>query len=253
MNTMSKQFTQHLAAIVSVWIFCALLFIKPPIIVHSSATPDVSWPNCKTKTIMDYSSGFIGVNDGLDFTGTPCLSKETTWFQKYALYVNTGYAGDKLARKYGSSPRICKDTDSTCLAYDWGYQATAYSIKYANSMNTHSNEWWLDVETINSWTRDAQVNRASISGALRALHTLIPFATAGIYSTADQWNHLTNSWQISEPIWYAIGPGDTQDAYNACDSVYLFTGGDLWLVQYEQLIDQNVTCSNNFEKQLKLF
>lgn len=230
-----------------------MFFIKSPSIRRSDAISDVSWPNCNTKQVTYYTNGIIGVNDGLDFTGNPCLSTETSWYEKYALYINTGYAGNKMADKFRTSPLSCDPNNSTCLAYDWGYHATEYAVDYANSMNAHSGEWWLDVETINSWTRNSQVNRASISGALAALHKILPFATTGIYSTSDQWNHLTNSWQIREPIWYAIGEGDNYQARLACTTAYQFTGESLWLVQYTASIDYNVTCSNQFSNKLSLF
>ena len=128
-------------------------------LTYSSNIVDVSWPNCSSKNNVIYNQGIIGVTGGLNFHQNPCLSKELTWFSGYDLYMNTGYPGNTLGIRYISSPLACVSTDSICLAYNYGYNAAKYALKYADLNNAHSLNWWLDVESDNSWSSDINVKR----------------------------------------------------------------------------------------------
>ncbi|HUD06109.1 MAG TPA: hypothetical protein VMR18_04325 [Candidatus Saccharimonadales bacterium] len=177
---------------------------------------DVSWPNCGDSAIVNSPTGIIGVNGGLDFRLNPCPNKEASWFANYALYINTGYPGNSYGKKYLLNPKKCQTSDSQCLAYNWGYNATKYSIDYADSEGIHSPLWWLDVETDNSWTSSIGVNRASILGAIDAINHYVFMPKIGIYSDDLQWNTLVGSWNLRLPTWTATGASTRSVAKESC-------------------------------------
>lgn len=207
---------------------------------------DVSWPNCSYRPTQLFQAGIVGVTDGLDFRPNPCLVKETTWFEHYALYMNTGYPGETYGKKYLSTPLSCAKSyqQSQCLAYNYGYNAAVYAIQYASIRGVHASIWWLDVETDNSWTTSDSVNQAVLVGAVDAISQQIPFSTVGFYSDSYQWNTIVGtSWQNELPVWLGTGSVTASAAREAC-SESGFTGGSVWLSQYTQGLDKNVTCSS---------
>jgi hypothetical protein len=215
---------------------------------YSVALVDVSWPNCKLAPSNVFGNGIIGVSGGLDFSRNPCLSQETGWFVNYALYVNTGYPGVDSHKKFPSAPKLCRASDKSykqCLAYNYGYNATKYAITYANLSNAHATQWWLDVETENSWTNSPLVNRASLQGAIDAIRQNVLFARVGIYSSPNQWNLLTGKWHNGLPAWLATGGTSRAAALSACQDKS-FTAGPLQLTQYTPNLDQNLICSPTF-------
>ncbi len=210
---------------------------------------DVSWPNCKSIPTTDFQEGVIGVTGGLDFKPNPCLTKETTWFSRYALYMNTGYPGRSYGKKYMNSPQQCGSTDDECLAYNYGFAAAAYGTRLAAQDGAYSDLWWLDVETDNSWTNNTQVNRAVLEGAVAAIRQNSLFAQVGIYSTPSQWATITGKWHNHLPAWIGTGLLTAQSAAKQCHTK-AFTGGSFWVSQYTTKLDINVTCSGAFSQRL---
>jgi hypothetical protein len=215
----------------------------------SQTIVDVSWPNCKTSPATDFHEGIIGVTGGLDFRPNRCLAGETTWFEHYALYMNTGYPGIAYGEKYMNSPRHCTISDKQCLAYNYGFAASEYGIHLAARSGAYSDLWWLDVETDNSWTTNTAVNRASLEGAIAALRQNSFLAEVGIYSTPDQWQAITGGWQNGLPAWLGTGLLSAQGAAGQC-STKAFTGGSIWLSQYTVKLDANVACTPAFTQRL---
>jgi hypothetical protein len=209
---------------------------------HSNNIVDISWPNCAVAKTNTYSEGIVGVTGGLDFRPNPCLAGEASIFSKYALYMNTGYPGRSYGLRFRSSPIRCVSTNDRCLAFNWGYNAAEYAIRYSYVQVAHSNEWWIDVETDNSWTDNTGVNRSSIEGAIAATKQ-IPFVrTIGIYSTPDQWFLITNYWQNGLPEWIGTGSLSKSIARQDCYSLS-FTGGPVKLSQYTQNLDVDLSCN----------
>jgi len=237
------------------WLLAALILLGLVLLIGhgsskvSSSIVDVSWPNCKVKQNTTYASGIIGITGGLDFHKNACLAKESTWFLRYAVYINTGYPGDARGRRYQNTPRRCGPHDSSCLAYNYGFQEALYAIKYADLQNVHTNLWWLDVETENSWTGHLLANRQFINGAIAGIKQHIWFATVGVYSSPHQWQQINGQWHNGLPVWQATGSLRRDTAVKACRTP-AFTGGSLWLTQYTMQLDQNVACSAQFAAHL---
>jgi hypothetical protein len=206
---------------------------------------DVSWPNCNTAQTMLSDFGIVGVSGGLDFHNNPCLAKETSWFSRYGLYINTGFPGNSAADKYLNAPLRCSAANSQCLSFNYGFNATLYAINYADSQLVNSKSWWLDVETDNSWTTSYVINTENLKGALAALaqHTFL--TQVGVYSSPAQWSVLTNDWKNLLPEWGATGSASLIQAQNFCNSPS-FTGGQIWLAQYTTKLDNNFICSSAF-------
>lgn len=254
---MKYRLVQFLQAICALALILTLLVLV--VVNRKSAEPisyptviDVSWPNCRDTVSNSQDYGIVGVNGGLDFRVNSCLAKETTWFSRYALYVNTGYPGIKYAREFPTYPRQCIYNDTNCLAYNYGYNATLYSINYANSRGAYSLSWWLDVETDNSWTENLKDNRASLSGAIDAIRQHVFLSKIGIYSALDQWKTITGGWDNQLPDWIGTGGQKIITAQEACTSRG-FSDGSIWLTQYTPWLDQDYLCSQSFLDSLGWF
>lgn len=200
---------------------------------------DVSYPNCKAKA-PGGSFGIVGVTGGLGFSQNPCLTKQAGWFKNLTLYVNTGYPGSSRGLDFQNFPKACIATDLNCLAYNYGYNAGLYAIDYANSQNVHSTTWWLDVETMNSWTNDPLQNQQSLQGEYDAL-VASDITTIGAYSTTAQWNAITGSWKNGWPNWGASTWRTAKQAKTYCTG-HEFTGGPTYLIQFTGKLDQDVAC-----------
>jgi hypothetical protein len=202
---------------------------------------DVSWPNCNIAVPPGSQWGIVGVSGGLDFKLNPCLAAETRWFMHFGLYVNTGYPGLATAKKYNFAPDSCANDDYLCFAYDYGYQATAYDIRYADNLGLTSPLWLIDVETDNSWSANPLVNRMSLQGVIGALKQLTFNPTIGIYSTIYQWAAITANWRPAYGVWLGTGSTSLSAAINACHD-HSFTSGPVWFAQYTPYLDENYVC-----------
>jgi hypothetical protein len=205
---------------------------------------DVSWPNCRA-LISKASFGVVGVSNGLGFSTNPCLVKEANHFtNNLSLYVNTGYPGatSNNAKKYAASPKLCGAADLNCIAYDYGYNAGLYASTTASNAGVHATTWWLDVETMNSWTSDALQNQNSLQGETDALKAS-GISTVGVYSTTAQWGIITAGWQNGLPSWGATTWTTAKQAATYCTG-HQFTGGPSYLMQYKAArgIDQDYAC-----------
>ncbi|MBX4197390.1 hypothetical protein KW801_02435 [Candidatus Saccharibacteria bacterium] len=210
--------------------------------VYQSGTTgvDVSYPNCTAK-IPSVAFGVVGVTGGLGFHPNNCLAAEAANFRNLSLYVNTGYPGQSYGLKYQNSPKTCDASDLNCLAYNYGYNAGQYALTYAAGHSVSSNTWWLDVETMNSWTNDYSQNIQSLQGETDALKAA-GVGTIGVYSTTAQWGSITGGWQNGLPGWGATTWKTAKQAATYC-SGHQFTGGPTYLIQYRgRNLDQDYAC-----------
>jgi hypothetical protein len=205
-----------------------------------SSGVDISYPNC-TASIPSVAFGVVGVTGGLGFHPNNCLAAEAAHFSNLSLYVNTGYPGQSYGLNYQNSPKTCASTDLTCLAYNYGYNAGQYALNYAQSQGVSSNTWWLDVETVNSWTSDYAQNIQSLQGETDALGSA-GVTTVGVYSTTAQWNNITGGWKNNFPNWGATTWKTAKQAKTYCTG-HEFTGGPTYLIQYSgKNLDQDYAC-----------
>ncbi|HSW85007.1 MAG TPA: hypothetical protein VLF79_00120 [Candidatus Saccharimonadales bacterium] len=212
---------------------------------------DISWPNCAIK-YAGSNFGIVGVTGGLDFHPNKCLFEETQLFESYSLYMNTGYPGadNKHARSYIHTPKACSSTDNLCHAYNYGYNAATYAIKYSNSQSVHTFTWWLDVESSNSWTDNSLQNRAVLAGMVDSIKNNTFLTNIGYYSYPGQWNNITGHWQNGYPGWVATGTASPTAAKESCSRPG-FTNGTIWISQYTTNLDENIVCSDDYFNHLK--
>lgn len=204
---------------------------------------DISWPNCRAE-IPPGNIGIVGVTGGLNFRPNKCLNNEARLFDSFGLYINTGYVQES-AHRYADYPKRCPSSDKVCLAYNYGYSAGLYAVSYASSQHVWSSDWWLDVETVNSWSDDTRQNVASIQGSLDAVKRHSGAFNIGIYSHPAQWKIITGDWKNNLPAWQATGSVREYEAQKTCKQSKGFTGAELLMVQYTPALDQNVLCAGS--------
>ena len=221
--------------LIPVAVLVALLFL---VLFTSRAvrplTVDMSWPNCSRLPTDQFSRAIIGVNGGLDFKPNPCLGQEVRQANtSYALYVNTGDPGFPRIREVGSGPLNCAHKNQlNCYSFNYGYQAALYSMRQADLAAAYVPGWWLDVESINSWTTSLVANRADLMGMIYGFSSrrfLTP--KLGIYTASNQWASLVGKWPINLPLWLGTGDTSSFQAAKSCDTKS-FLGGPLIMTQY---------------------
>lgn len=209
--------------------------------VSGSTGVDVSWPNCSA-SISKTAFGIVGVTGGKNFSQNGCLKAEASHFVNLSLYTNTGYPGQSVGINYQNAPKPCTVDDLNCLAYNYGYNAGQYAFNAAQSNGVYANTWWLDVETMNTWSGDSVQNQSSLQGQLDALKDA-GIATIGVYSTTAQWGTITGGWQNGLPSWGATTWTSAKQAAKYCTG-HEFTGGPSLLMQFtpKRSLDQDYAC-----------
>ncbi len=195
---------------------------------------DISFPQCNRPLPHIEAFAVIGVTGGRPFTNNPCLFNEYAWATLAptapSLYMNVSGAFGSTADRGNTGPAgACGANDTSCRAYNYGFNAARDARAYASSAGVASQVWWLDVETANSWWPETAYNQRVIQGA----HAFFALAglTVGVYSTNYQWNLLMGSYRPQLPVWYATAAGYAgAPAY--CANAYDFAGGGVLLVQY---------------------
>jgi len=210
------------------------------------------------------------VNDGIVYSANPCLRSgngagELAWAEQYEpvaiLYANTADPGPALSSHWPTgqtTPRFCDpaSTDSAACAYDYGWNAAADS--YQDAVNAYvaigklaagstqtpaANEWWLDVETANSWETNTANNIAELQGEVDALKSR-GVASVGFYANGSDWQTITGATNAfaGYPSWRA-GTGSQTAAQAYCGTTG-FTGGPIKYSQYSSAgYDADVRCS----------
>lgn len=209
----------------------------------STSGYDISYPQCNGPFPSDAAFAIVGVNGGRPFSVNPCLGagdgpSELAWAGINAgLYANTANPGPTLSSHWPSgqnAPKECNTAsnpgaDTAACAYDYGWDAAADSYRNAvlayqslgwaspSAMTTPvSIEWWLDVETENSWRPDASRNVAVLQGAVDYLMS-VGAAGVGFYSAPAQWAQITGGTTAfaAHPSWVA-GAASLEQAQSAC-------------------------------------
>jgi hypothetical protein len=209
---------------------------------------DISYPNCMVVPPRSANVVVLGINGGKVFTPNPCFGRQYNYqlglVRPWSLqgYVNTAYPGAESAQRYRHSPRACPDTDHGCLAYNYGWEAGKYATEVVSANHARFDTWWLDVETLNSWTPDTGQNVQSLAGTMEAIRHYAAPRQIGFYSTPFQWQQITGGWRPPAPNWVATGE-DLATAIEYCVGKD-FTGHGTAMTQYIEGIDYNYACPN---------
>jgi hypothetical protein len=219
---------------------------------------DISYPQCGSAYPATGQYGIVGVNHGKVFSVNPCLSDgdhpQLLWAGglNAQLYANTGNPGPELSTRWPrnqATPRPCDTAkvpgaDTADCAYDYGWNAAADAYQSAidayvnlglaparSTSTPAANMWWLDVETVNSWRDETELNVAMLKGATDFLES-VKTGGIGFYSTQYQWNLITGGTTefAAYPSWVA-GASSAKHATTLCKAKG-FTGGRVSLVQY---------------------
>jgi hypothetical protein len=219
---------------------------------------DISYPQCNGSFPSPGAFAIVGVNGGKPYSPNPCLGtgdgpSELQWAGMNAgFYANTADPGPALSTHWPSgqtSPKECNTssnpgTSTVECAYDYGWNAAAdsyqdavaayVSLGWASAGSTRTpvaNEWWLDVESANSWLTDTAMNVAELQGEADYLAS-VGAASVGFYANGSDWQAITGGTTAfaSYPSWVP-GAGSLSQAQANCGGSGV-TGGGVALAQY---------------------
>jgi len=212
---------------------------------------DVSYPQCGQSLPTNVSFAIVGVNNGIVFSVNPCLSSQLAWAKRYEavpiLYANTANPGPALSSHWPTgqtAPKVCSasDSDSAACAYDYGWNAAADSYADAARAGASASEWWLDVESANSWESNTANNVAELQGEVAYFQSQ-GVTTVGFYANSNDWRTITGGTTAfaALPSWRA-GVGKQGTAASYCGTAG-FTGGPTRYSQYASGgFDADVRC-----------
>lgn len=219
---------------------------------------DVSYPQCGSSLPTNVSFAIVGVNDGIVFSANPCLgagdgTSQLAWAERFEpvpiLYANTGDPGPGLSSHWPTgqtTPAACDaaQPDSSACSYDYGWNAAADSYRDAvdayvslgqlpatATQTPQPNEWWLDVESANSWEASTTNNVSELQGEVAFLQSQ-GVSTIGFYANASDWKSITGGTTAfaSFPSWHP-GAGSQHTAASLCGTAGV-TGGPTRYSQY---------------------
>jgi len=232
---------------------------------RSTVGIDVSWPQCSTALPTGQAFAIVGVNGGLANNSNPCFLSQLKWAQRstgnaaqprVALYVNTANPGllaswwpTSNATKQGTSVYnpygSCEHREGPACAFVYGYTMAQDDATLRRVGDPLAYRWWLDVETINTWSSvDLEANRASLEGMVAYFHGI--GAKVGLYSTSYQWGRIVGVVPSSSalnglPSWLA-GASSEPDARARCASAPLTNGGTVTMRPFvHNTLDDNVS------------
>jgi hypothetical protein len=135
--------------------------------IYSSGTygNDISYSQCSATSYPTNSFGIVGVTGGRAFTHNSCLSTEFSWASHLSspasLYMNLNSPIGSTASNGNTGPYgTCAKNDKLCHAENYGYNAAQDAFTYAQQQGASASQWWLDIETGNSWSSSATLNKA---------------------------------------------------------------------------------------------
>ena len=237
----------------------------PPVAAASGI--DISWPQCGAE--MPELPGFavVGVNGGLPDTTNPCLAAQLAWAtgtpggpagNHVPVYVNTAnpgaggswwptsnvYNGNQINNPYG----VCAGTATAACAYVYGYGLAFEDVIHRGVPDPAHRLWWLDVETLNSWSSDSGANAAVLEGMTAYLEGI--GAQVGIYSTGYQFGEIAGVIDVGSNLnklddWIA-GADSPASAEANCRADPLTTGGTATQTQFTTAsFDYNLACPSH--------
>jgi hypothetical protein len=243
-----------MAAIALLAAFVLTSIGAPPTALATDMTPamehgvDISFPQCASgipAPAAQQSFAVIGVTGGKAFTHNPCFAAQYDWAVQHgfdtALYLNLNSPKGPTASRGNAGPLgTCQPSDSSCVAFNYGYNSAQDAFDYAQSEQATSGQWWLDVETANYWSPNTTLNARVIAGAIKFFddHRL----AVGIYSVATMWRQIAGGYAPGLPIWVAQS-NKKVPTMNYCSAAYAFAGGVASMVQSRSgSVDLNYPC-----------
>ncbi len=226
---------------------------------------DVSYPQCGQPLPARGDIAVIGVNAGTGTTTNPCLAEQLAWGDAAAadgsprladVYVNTanpGHLGDwwpgaDLARSgqpVANPAGVCAGAEDAACAYVYGYSIALDDLGDRGVAQASSRTWWLDVETMNSWSWNRAANLAVLEGMAAAIRAA--GAEVGVYTVPRQWRLIVGGAAPSSalsgaPVWLA-GATTRDGALASCAAEPVTPGGRVRMVQWvERGLDHDVAC-----------
>jgi hypothetical protein len=217
---------------------------------------DVSYPQCIETLPSGQAFGIVAVNEGLANNTNPCLAAEISWAQastgaarqpRVSLYVNTAdpgnhrvadwptdnndpLTGHRVFDPYGT----CTGGNNQACAWQYGWDMADLDAQARGVPDPGRYRWWLDVETLNSWESSSRNNRADLEGMVSYFHRI--GATAGLYSTARQWDPIVGPVPPASPLYrlpdWIPGAKTLAQAKKNCRLARLTGGGIVSITQW---------------------
>lgn len=226
---------------------------------------DVSYPQCAKALPGVGDIAVVGVNAGTGTTTNPCVADQLAWgdritadgrIERADVYVNTanpGHLGDwwptaDLTRggvPVSNPAGRCAGAEDAACSFVYGYSIGTEDVASRGVTAAADRTWWLDVETMNSWSWDRQANLAALEGMAAAIRA--GGGDIGIYSTPRQWKLIVGDATPSvalagAPSWIA-GATSRAGALANCSVGSLTPAGRVRMVQWvEHGIDHDIAC-----------
>jgi hypothetical protein len=105
--------------------------------------------------------------------------------------------------------------------------------------------WWLDVETINTWSSDTAANAADVEGMVSYFHSI--GARVGLYAASSQWNQIMGKVSAKSNLnnlqsWIP-GASSATSAKSKCAAAPLTTGSKVTVTQFvSNRLDYDYSC-----------
>lgn len=229
---------------------------------------DISYPQCGKNVPTDQAFGIVGINGGNAASTNDCLAKQLAWAgksngsvlaqAKIQLYVNTANPGqvmDQMTSKWPDANTApvenpygtCSGANDQACSWQYGWERGQFAADYFVPQATASGidnriasyQWWLDVETMNTWQTGSTEALARNTAALEGWASFFGYhgASTGLYSTASQWNQIVGDTISSGSNLNGLdnwrpGGASLSTAKQACAAAPLTVGGRVSLTQY---------------------
>ncbi|MFD1722576.1 hypothetical protein [Amnibacterium endophyticum] len=217
---------------------------------------DVSYPQCGRVLPTRGDIAVVGVNAGTGVTTNPCLAEQLAWGDAPAadgtprladVYVNTANPGHlggwwpyadltRTGIPVTNPEGTCVGAEDAACAYVYGWSIGADDVLRRGVPRAGERTWWLDVETMNTWSWDREANLAVLEGMAAAIRAV--GGDVGIYSTTRQWGLIVgdaapSSALAGAPSWTA-GAITRAGALENCREPAFTPGGRTVMSQWVQ-------------------
>ena len=206
---------------------------------------DISWPQCDgAKPPDDGGWAIIGVTGGRAFKYNRCLGEQWKWAtngRAAGVYINVNFprGEHELSRGYSSVHQPECNGAISCIAWNFGWNGAQDALAYAAANDVKVPFVWLDVEQLNYWAPQPELNAVVIRGAIEAVRSA--GMEVGIYSTPYQWKKIAGAEAPGVPVWTAGAANLDAAALYCIDRG--FGGGPAVLVQLlPEQFDFNLAC-----------